>query len=98
MASRVSRYCFSIAKRHIVAGLALLHLGHSVCADRSLNRVLNIGDVDAPARGRVAVNGEIQIGLSDDAKDAKIVDALAPSPSAPESRSAVRSSVRRSSP
>ena len=39
-----------VAKSHVVARLALLHLRQCVCADGGLNRILNVGDVDAPAR------------------------------------------------
>ena len=65
-----------IAERHIVARLALLHLGDSVGADGGLQRVLNIGDIDAPARGGIAVHGEVEVGLADDAEDAEVLDAL----------------------
>ena len=81
MASRVSRYCLLIAQRDVEAGLALLHLGDGVGADRGLHCVLNVGDVDAPARGGVAIDGEVEIGLADDAEDAQVLDALDALPS-----------------
>ena len=86
-----------IAQRHIVARLALLHLGHGVCADRSLHRVLDVGDVDAPACRGIAIHCEVEVGLADDAEDAQILDALTVAIWA-WICSAVFSSVRRSSP
>ena len=65
-----------IAQRHVVARLALLHLGHGVGADRGLHRVLNVGDVDAPARRGIAIHREVEVGLADDAEDAQVLDAL----------------------
>ena len=53
-----------------------MHLGHGIGADRGLNRVLNVGDVDAPASRGIAVHGEVQVGLADDAEDAQVLDAL----------------------
>ena len=78
-----------IAQRHVEARLALLHLRQRIGAHGGLHRVLNVGHVDAPARRRIAVHGVVQIGLADDAEDAQVLDALSPSPSAPESRSAL---------
>ena len=65
-----------IAQGDVEARLALLHLGDGVGADGGLDRVLNVGNVDAPARGGVAVDGEVQVGLADDAEDAQILDAF----------------------
>ena len=64
-----------IAQRHVVARFALLHLGEGVRAHGGLNRVLNIGDVDAPARRGLAIDCEVQIGLADDAEDAQVGNA-----------------------
>ncbi len=76
MASRVSRYCLLIAKRYVVASFALLHLRDRIGANRSLNRILNVRYIDAPARGGFAVDGEVEVRLSDDAEDTEISDAL----------------------
>ena len=40
-----------IAQGNVEASLALLHLGHGVGADGGLHCVLDVGDIDAPARG-----------------------------------------------
>ena len=65
-----------IAQGDVEAGLALLHLGESVGADGGLHRVLNVGHVDAPASGGVAIDGVVEVGLADDAEDAEILDAF----------------------
>ena len=87
-----------IAQRYVVARLALLHLRHCIGADRGLHRVLNIRDVDAPARGGFAVHCEVEIRLADDAEDAQVRDALDRRHLRSESFRPLLSSVRRSSP
>ena len=61
-----------IAQGHVEARFALLHLGDGVGADGGLDGVLNVGDVDAPARGGVAVHRVVEVGLADDAEDAQV--------------------------
>ena len=65
-----------IAKSDVKAGFALLHLGDGIGADGGLDRVLNVGDVDAPAGSGIAIDCEVEIGLADDAEDAEVLNAL----------------------
>ncbi len=65
-----------IAHDEVVAGFALQHLSEGVAADRGLNRVLHVGDIDLVAGGGVAVDGDVEVGLAEDAKDAQILDAF----------------------
>jgi hypothetical protein len=51
-----------IAQRHVVARLALLHLRERVGAHGGLHGILDVGHVDAPARGGGAVHGELRLG------------------------------------
>ena len=74
-----------IAQGDVEARLALLHLGDGVGADGGLDGVLNVGDVDAPAGGGVAIDGVVEVGLADDAEDAQILNAFDRWPSGPES-------------
>ena len=54
----------------IVALLALQDLAYSFASDCGFDRVLDIRDVDAVARGLLAVHGNIQIWLAQDAEEA----------------------------
>jgi hypothetical protein len=64
-----------VADDHVVARLALQHLGDGVAADRRLDGVLHVGDVDAEARGGLAVDGVVEVRLADDAEEAEVGDA-----------------------
>ena len=64
-----------IAQYQVVALVALQHLADSISAYRGLNGVLNIGDVNSVTTCLIAVYGEVQIGLANDAKETQILDA-----------------------
>ena len=66
----------AVARRDVVARVALEHLRDGVAADRAFDRVLDVGDVDAEACRGFAVDGEVQVGLTEDAEQAEIGDAL----------------------
>src|SRR5580698_8161708 len=65
-----------IADDDIVASLALQNLGDCVSADSGLDCVLDVGDVDAVACGCLAIDGVVEVWLTDDTKQAEILDAL----------------------
>ena len=52
----------------------LKNLGKGIAAHRGLDSVLHIGDVDLVARGFLAIQGNGEVGLPDDAKKAEILD------------------------
>jgi hypothetical protein len=52
----------------------LQNLTHRFAADRGLDGILNVGDIDSVARGLLAVNGNVQVGLSQDSKQAEILN------------------------
>src|SRR5215467_2965926 len=64
-----------IAKHEVVALFPVKHLGQRVAADGGLHGVLNIRDVDAVARGALAIHIKVQVGLANHAKDAKVFHA-----------------------
>ncbi len=66
-----------VAHHQVVALLALQHLADRFPADRGFHRILNVRDVDAVARGGLAVDRNIQIGLAQDAEQAEVFDACA---------------------
>ncbi len=64
-----------VAEGQIVDFFAAQHLGKGVPADRGLHSILNIGNVDAPPRGFLPVDCNVEIGLSGDLENAEIGDA-----------------------
>ncbi len=65
-----------IAQDEVVARLALQNLGQRVAADRGLNGILHIGDVDLVASGLLAVHRQVEVGLAENAKDSEVLDSL----------------------
>ena len=65
-----------IAKDDVVSGLALEDLSDGVATDGGLDGVLHVGHIDAVARGGLAVDGVVEVGLADDAEEAEVLDAL----------------------
>ena len=63
-----------ITQHQIVALLVLQHLSQRVAADGRLHGVLHVRDVDLIARGLLAVDRKIQVGLPDHAKHAQILN------------------------
>jgi hypothetical protein len=55
--------------------LAFQDLAECGATDRGLNRVLNIGNIDAPAGRGLAIDGEGEVGLADDAEESEIGNA-----------------------
>jgi len=67
---------FLIAHDYVVDCLTLQDLADRITADRGLNCILDIGNVDAVARGSLAVNGEIDIRLARIALNSKSLTRL----------------------
>ena len=67
---------FLIAHDHVVDGLSLQHLADRITADGGLNRILNIGHIDAVARSCLTVDGEIDIRLARIALNSQIMDTV----------------------
>ena len=64
-----------IAQHQIVLRLSDQHLLSGAAADRGLDCILHVGDIDAIARRSLAVDLEGKVGLADDAEQSKIRDA-----------------------
>ncbi len=64
-----------IADDDVVARFLVEDLRDGAAADRGLDGVLNVGDVDAVAGGGFAVDGVVEIGLADDAEEAEVLHA-----------------------
>src|SRR4030095_2123214 len=64
-----------IAKNEVVALFAVEYLRESIATDRRLDGILNIGNIDAVARGALAIDRKVQVGLPNHAEDAKIFHA-----------------------
>ena len=65
-----------VADHQVVARLSLQHLADGSAADRGLDRVLNVADVDAIAGRRLAVDDVVQVWLADRAKEPEVLNAL----------------------
>ena len=67
---------WQVAQHQVVACLALENLGQRVAADRGLNRILHVGNVDLVTSGGIAIHGDVQVGLAEYAKDSQVLDSL----------------------
>ena len=64
-----------VADHQIVALLALQHLADGFAAHGGFDGVLHVGDIQAVARGGIAIDGEFKVRLADDAEQAEVGNA-----------------------
>ena len=64
------RDSLGVAHHQIVTLLALQDLAHRLAADRGLDGVLHVGNVQAVARGLLAITSNSKVGLANDAEQA----------------------------
>ena len=80
ISSGVERNGGVVAHHDVVARFAVEDLGDGSAvdgaADGTFDRGLDVGDVDAVAIRRGAVDGVVEIGLADDAEEAEVGDAV----------------------
>src|SRR6201999_1599285 len=62
-----------VAHGNVVTRFALLHLRERIAADSGLNSVLNVVAINTEARCSFAVDGKVEVGLSDYPQDTKIL-------------------------
>ena len=67
-----------IAHHQVVARLALQNLCQRVAADGGLDGVLHVGHVDLVAGGLPPIHRDVQIRLTQHAKDAQVLRFLSP--------------------
>src|SRR5579883_675219 len=66
--------CREVSGYQVKALFALQDLADGIAADRGLDCILNVGDVDLVSRGGVAVHDQIQIRLPENAQQREILD------------------------
>ena len=89
---------FGPANRDVERAFAFDHLREGLAADGRLQRVLHVGDADVPQGALFAIDGELEIRLALDRKDADAFDARHVLHAAVRTCLASRSSSSRSGP
>ena len=67
---------WQIAQREVVSRFALENLGERVAANRGLNRILHVRDVDLVTGGGLAIHGHVKVGLAEDTENSEILNAI----------------------
>ena len=63
-----------VADHQVIARFALQHLADGAPADRGLNGILHVADIDAEASRGLPVDDVVQVGLADHAEDPEVLD------------------------
>ena len=63
-----------VAGHQVIAGFPLQYLADGASADRGLDGILYVTDIDTVTSRRLAVDNIIEVGLADHAEDAEILD------------------------